>query len=132
MVQVLSALLGSGVRTVTIAGRRGPHQIMMTPKELGELMHLERASPRVDPADLPDEEDDAILEPGLRKSVTLLRGFAAIPESERGEKPIEIDFDMFASPTRFIGKDGKVAGVEVERTKVEAGRCVMPSRWVAA
>lgn len=120
----LSALLGSGVQTVTIVGRRGPHQIMMTPKELGELMHLERASPRVDPADLPDEEEDAILEPGLRKSVTLLRGFAAIPESERGEKPIEIDFDMFASPTRFIGKDGRVAGVEVERTKVESGRAI--------
>ncbi|MFN2100469.1 FAD-dependent oxidoreductase [Altererythrobacter sp. MF3-039] len=119
----LDALMGSGVRTVTIAGRRGPHQIMMTPKELGELMHLERATPRVDPDDLPEEEEDAILEPGLRKSVTLLRGFAAIPESERGEKPIEIDFDMFASPIRFVG-DCRVRGVEVERTKVEAGRAI--------
>jgi len=117
----LEALLAARIRTITIAGRRGPHQIMMTPKELGELMHLERASPRVDPQDLPAEADDAILEPGLRKSVTLLRGFAAIPESERSEKPIEIDFDMFASPVRFLG-EGKVTGIEVERTVVEAGR----------
>ena len=58
-----------------ILGRRGPHQIMMTPKELGELMHLSRAAPRVDPADLPAPEDDAILEPGLRKSVGHLRSF---------------------------------------------------------
>ncbi len=43
---------------VSILGRRGPHQIAMTPKELGELGHLERASPRVDPADLPDAGDD--------------------------------------------------------------------------
>jgi ferredoxin--NADP+ reductase len=119
----LEALRGSNVRTVTIVGRRGPHQIMMTPKELGELMHLERATPRVDPADLPGVEDDAILEPGLRKSVGHLRSFAAIPESERADKAIEIDFDMFASPVRIVG-EGKVEGVEVERTKVEAGRAV--------
>ena len=38
---------------------------MMTPKELGELAVLERASPRVDQDDLPDEEEDMLLEPGL-------------------------------------------------------------------
>ena len=119
----LEPLKASNIRTVTIVGRRGPHQIMMTPKELGELMHLERATPRVDPADLPEIGEDAILEPGLRKSVAHLRSFAAIPESERADKAIEIDFDMFASPTRLIG-DGKVAGVEVERTTVDAGRAV--------
>ncbi len=119
----LDALRSSNLRTITIVGRRGPHQIMMTPKELGELMHLERASPRVDPADLPDEADDAILEPGLRKSVTHLRSFAAIPESERADKAIEIDFDMFASPVRLVG-ESRVEGVEVERTVVEAGRAI--------
>jgi ferredoxin--NADP+ reductase len=119
----LDALRGSNIRTVTIVGRRGPHQIMMTPKELGELMHLERATPRVDPADLPELGEDAILEPGLRKSVSHLRSFAAIPESERADKAIEIDFDMFASPVRIVG-EGQVAGVEVERTRVEAGRAV--------
>ncbi|MGX7925904.1 FAD-dependent oxidoreductase [Tsuneonella sp. HG094] len=120
----LQALRGSTISTVTIVGRRGPHQIMMTPKELGELMHLERASPRVDPADLPDVAEDAFLEPGLRKSVTHLRAFAAIPESARADKAIEIDFDMFASPIRLLGEGGKVTGVEVERTAVEAGRAV--------
>ena len=119
----LDALRGSNIRTVTIVGRRGPHQIMMTPKELGELMPLERASPRVDPADLPAVEEDAILEPGLRKSVSHLRSFAAIPESERADKAIEIDFDMFASPVGLVG-EGKVEGVDVERTQVEAGRAV--------
>ncbi|MGN3973366.1 FAD-dependent oxidoreductase [Tsuneonella sp. SYSU-LHT278] len=119
----LDALRSSQIRTITIVGRRGPHQIMMTPKELGELMRLERASPRVDPGDLPDVDEDAFLEPGLRKSVAHLRSFAAIPESERADKPVEIDFDMFASPVRLVGQD-RVTGVEVEKTKVEAGRAV--------
>ena len=72
----LDALDGSAIRTVTILGRRGPHQIAMTPKELGELGHLEAAVPVIDPADFPPVEADEPLEPGLRKSVTLLRGFA--------------------------------------------------------
>ncbi|MCF8881522.1 FAD-dependent oxidoreductase [Erythrobacter sp. SN021] len=120
----LEALRESNIETISILGRRGPHQIMMTPKELGELLHLDRASPHVDNADLPPLEDDAFLEPGVRKSVTLLRDFAAIPENIHGEKPIAIEFDFFANPKAIVSEGGKVAGVEVERTKVEAGRAV--------
>ncbi|MBO6641590.1 FAD-dependent oxidoreductase [Altererythrobacter sp.] len=119
----LQTLLSSNIRSITILGRRGPHQIMMTPKELGELAVLERASPRVDRDDLPEEEEDMVLEPGLRKSVNHLRSFAAIPESVHAEKPIEIHFDMFASPRAFEG-DGKVQRVLVERTEVKQGRAV--------
>jgi adrenodoxin-NADP+ reductase len=113
------ALAKSGIEHVTILGRRGPHQIAMTPKELGELGHLARAAPRVDPADLPDEAEDAFLEPGQRKSVTHLRSFAGIPEAFRAEKPVEIEFDFFASPKAILG-EGRVSGVEVERTQLDA------------
>src|SRR6188474_3400029 len=73
----LEALDQSAVQTVTILGRRGPHQISMTPKELGELGHLEAATPVVDPADFPPVEADEALEPGHRKSITILREFGA-------------------------------------------------------
>ena len=49
----LEALDRSAIQTVTILGRRGPHQISMTPKELGELGHLEAATPVVDSRRLP-------------------------------------------------------------------------------
>ncbi|OJW73539.1 MAG: pyridine nucleotide-disulfide oxidoreductase [Sphingomonadales bacterium 63-6] len=117
----LDILQQSRIERIVILGRRGPHQIMMTPKELGELAALERASPRVDPGDLPDAGEDVLLEPGLRKSVTHLRSFAAIPESIHAEKPIEIEFDFFASPKSLIG-DGRLEAIEVERTEVKAGR----------
>ena len=119
----LDALDRSKIGKVVILGRRGPHQIMMTPKELGELGHLSRACPRVDPADLPEIGEDALLEPGMRKSVTHLRGFAAIPESHRADMAIEVEFDFFAAPLALEG-EGQVAGVTVERTKVAAGRAV--------
>ncbi len=111
----LTALRTSRIRAIHLLGRRGPHQIAMTPKELGELGHLERASPRVDPADLPDVGDDAMLEPGQRKSVTHLRNFAANPVA----KPITIEFDFFAMPVAIEG-DGRVERVIVERTRLDA------------
>ena len=115
----LHALEKSKISRIVILGRRGPHQIAMTPKELGELAHLERACPRVDPTDLPAEDEDLFLEPGQRKSVTHLRGFAAIPEQFRADKPVEIDFDFFASPQAILGDDG-VTGIKVERTTLDA------------
>ena len=120
----LDALRNSSLESVTILGRRGPHQIMMTPKELGELMQLERASPQVESADLPPLDDDAVLEPGMRKSVTLLREFAAIPPNIHGEKPIAIEFDFFASPKAIDVTDCRATAVVVERTVVEAGRAI--------
>ena len=109
------ALQASAVTTVTIVGRRGPHQIGMTPKELGELGHLERAAPRVDPADLPPVDADAALEPGQRKSVTHLRDFADNPR----DKPSEIIFDFFAKPVAVEG-EGRAQRLIVERTALDA------------
>jgi NADPH-dependent glutamate synthase beta subunit-like oxidoreductase len=112
----LDALETAGVKRISVLGRRGPHQIAMTPKELGELGHLERATPFVDPADLPPLDDDALLEPGMRKSVTHLRSFAA---SVAAPKDIAIDFDFFAMPVAVEG-DGRVERLIVERTKLDA------------
>jgi NADPH-dependent glutamate synthase beta subunit-like oxidoreductase len=112
----LEALDKSAIRTVTILGRRGPHQIAMTPKELGELGHLEAASPVVDPADFPPVEADDALEPGHRKSITILRDFAAT--SPDPAKPKRMVFDFFAKPLRIEG-EGTAERIVVERTELD-------------
>jgi NADPH-dependent glutamate synthase beta subunit-like oxidoreductase len=114
----LEALDDAKTEQITFLGRRGPHQIAMTPKELGELGHLARATPRVEASDLPDIGEDALLEPGMRKSVTHLREFAAIPESLRGDKDISVDFDFFAAPVAIEG-NGKVERIVIERTALD-------------
>jgi len=119
----LDSLMTSNIRRIVMLGRRGPHQIMMTPKELGELGHLSRTAPRVDPDDLPELADDALLEPGIRKAVGHLRTFAAPPESDRADLPLQVEFDFFAAPRGLIG-DGKVRAMSVERTRIEDGRAV--------
>ena len=109
------ALGGHGITHITILARRGPHQIAMTPKELGELAHLARADALVDPADLPPADADAALDPGLRKSVGHLRSFATTVAG----KPIRLAFDFFAVPVAIEG-DGRVERVVVERTALAA------------
>ncbi len=111
----LDALEQSAIRTITLVGRRGPHQIAMTPKELGELGHLEAAVPHADPADFPDPAADAALDPGVRKSVAHLRDFATPHDA----KIKRIEFDFFAKPVRIEG-DGRAERLIVERTSLDA------------
>ncbi|RIX32322.1 FAD-dependent oxidoreductase [Sphingomonas edaphi] len=117
----LDALDGSNIRTITIVGRRGPHQIAMTPKELGELGHLAAAEADVEVADLPPGAADEALDPGARKSVAHLREFAA--HQDEG-KPKHIVFDFFARPVRIEG-EGRAERLVVERTALDGeGRSV--------
>lgn len=118
VIHALDALGTAATEEITILGRRGPHQIAMTPKELGELGHLARATVRVEKVDLPELGEDALLEPGIRKSVTHLREFAAIPEAFRADKSISINFDFFAAPVAVEG-DGQVERIRVERTRLD-------------
>ena len=110
----LESLDGSAITTITILGRRGPHQIAMTPKELGELGHLEATLPVVDLGDFPPAEADDALEPGQRKSVAILREFANI----RANKRKTMIFDFFAKPLRIEG-DGHAERLIVERTELD-------------
>ncbi len=119
----LDALAAARIERIVILGRRGPHQIAMTAKELGELGHLSRACPIVDPADLPAVAEDAALEPGQRKSVGHLRAFAERPQEDCAAKAIKVEFDFYAAPLAIQGGD-RVEAVTVERTRLEDGRAV--------
>lgn len=116
----LKVLAASQVRDIHIIGRRGPHQASFTTKEAGELGHLVRAHPIVRPGDFPPEADDAALDPGQRKMVTHLRGFAA---AERGDKPGTINFEFFRRPVAVEGH-GKAERLIVETTRLENGQAV--------
>lgn len=113
----LDVLVAARPRSITIVGRRGPQQIAMTPKELGELARLERAAVQVDPADLPPAASDEMLEPGQRKSVALLRDFAG--ERPHEDEAIPLRFAFFSMPVRIEG-EGRAERLVVERTRLGA------------
>lgn len=107
------ALQRSKVRDIHIVGRRGPHQVGFTPKELGEMGELERAAPVVNADDFPPAVADAALDPGLRKVVGFMREFAG--RAPRGDAPVRVHFHFFAKPVAVEG-EGKVERLAVERT----------------
>jgi NADPH-dependent glutamate synthase beta subunit-like oxidoreductase len=112
-----AALIHSQITDIHILGRRGPHQIHMSPKELGELVHLSRAAIHVDPQQLPPINEDASLDTRQRKAVTHLRNFAATPAS--GD--VRIHFDFYTKPIAIESNgDGRAARVIVERTRLNA------------
>ena len=119
----LRALEASKIERILILGRRGPHQIAMTPKELGELGELERATPVVQAVDLPEPQADEALDPGQRKSVAHLRAFAATAEEVRAVKPVSIEF-VFQVTTKALHGADRVEAIELERTRLAGGRSV--------
>jgi ferredoxin--NADP+ reductase len=74
----------------------------------------------VRPGDFPPESEDAALDPGQRKMVTHLRGFAGLP---RGDKPVTINFEFFRRPVAVEGH-GKAERLIVETTRLENGQAV--------
>ncbi|BBE32645.1 FAD-dependent oxidoreductase [Sphingosinicella microcystinivorans] len=115
----VDALGTSQVKLIRIVGRRGPHQVSFTPKEVGEMGELARASPVVDPAAFPPVEEDEALEPGLRKVVATLRAFAATAPDP--DKPVRVYFDYFLRPVEVLG-EGRVEALRLERTRLVEGR----------
>jgi|TARA_R100000501_G_scaffold12618_1_gene23285 ferredoxin--NADP+ reductase len=107
------ALGTSRITHIHIVGRRGPHQVSFTPKELGEMGRLERAAAVADPAAFPPETEDEALDPGQRKVVGFLREFAG----NAADKPVTVSFDFFTRPVAIEG-DLAVEGIEVERTRL--------------
>ena len=109
------ALAKSNIRDIHILGRRGPHQVGFTPKELGEMGELERATVGANFANFPPAEADAALDPGLRKVVGILRDFAA--REPRPDAAVRIHFHFLAKPVAVEGQD-RVERLLVERTRL--------------
>ena len=118
----LDALAASRIERIVLLGRRGPHQIMMTPKELGELGELERAAPHVAPADLPTPEEDAILEPGLRKSVATCAPSPRRPSISAPRSRSTIEFAFLSRAQGLASASGKVEAIEIEKTRLVHGQ----------
>jgi ferredoxin--NADP+ reductase len=120
----VEAFRRSGVREVVVLGRRGPAQAAFTNPELLELGDLARADVVVDPADV---ELDAASEAWLasdaadktaRRNVEILREFAARGPNGKSHRVV---LRFLTAPVEILeGADGRVAGVCVERTRIEA------------
>ncbi|HET8724183.1 MAG TPA: FAD-dependent oxidoreductase [Anaeromyxobacteraceae bacterium] len=112
----LEALSRSRIREVFVLGRRGPAQASFTAGELEELGEMEAADPVVDPAQVADA--GAAAADSRKGTLDLLRAYASRTPRE-GTRRLHLRF--LASPVEVIaGADGGVAGLSVERNRLEA------------
>ena len=123
----LEALRNSRVREVYILGRRGPEQASFTPPELKELGEMEDVDPIVAPGELagcviPETPGNTQQE----KNLKILQSFAT---RQPGTKTKKLHLSFRVSPTEVIaGADGKVAGLALEKNRLE----VRPDGTVSA
>ena len=123
----LEALRNSQVREVYILGRRGPEQASFTPPELKEFGEMEDVDPIVAPEELagcaiPETAGSSQQE----KNLKILQSFAT---RQNGDKTKKLYLRFLVSPTEIIaGADGKVAGLVLEKNRIE----IQPDGTVSA
>ncbi len=114
----LEALASSKVEDIYLLGRRGPAQAAFTNPEIKEVGELEEADVVVSARDMIlDEHSTKQVDADrlARKKIDILRGYA---EKEVIGKRKRMHFRFLTSPTKIVGEDGRVIGVETVRNEL--------------
>jgi ferredoxin--NADP+ reductase len=114
---VLDALRRSGVRDVHVLVRRGPQHVRFTPAELRQIGELAHADVLV--------HDDGLLAAGVpepedrrqRQNLGMLRAWAG---GTGTGAPRRIHLRFLRTPVEVLGRDGRVSGIVVERSVLDA------------
>ena len=122
--EALLALRKSKVNSVVLLGRRGPAQAAFSPKEIKEIGALETADLVIDKAEVTLDplsaewlENEAA--PSAKKNVAYLEE-AANASSEGAPGNCQILCRFLVSPTEFLGEDGKLNQVRIEKNELQA------------
>jgi len=116
---VYEGLKASPVTDVHVFGRRGPAQVKFSPLELREALHIEGVQSIVIEDEFQyDEGSEAAIASSnqIRVMVKTLEQLKDNPQ-EPQERRLHLHF--FSSPQEILGEDGKVAGIRIEKTKLD-------------
>ena len=113
--EIIDALAASGIREVSMLGRRGPHDAKFTTVELRELGELPGVDVVVDPRDL-EGIDPAALDGPTKRNLDVLREFSARP---RTGAPRTLHLRFYARPDAIAGT-AAVESLRIERTAYDA------------
>ena len=116
---VLASLAAKTVTDVHVLGRRGPAYTAFTTKELRELGQLSGVDLVVNAADLHlDESSQAVVgrDKVAARNLAVLTEWAARTPTAADRR---VHFHFWTRPVRVLGP-GRVSGVEVERTRINA------------
>ena len=124
---VYQGLKASPVTDVHVFGRRGPAQVKFSPLELREALHVEGVQAIVYDEDFQyDEGSQTAIDSNnqIRVMVKTLEDLRENP-AEPQERRLHLHF--FSSPKEILGVEGKVSGINFERTELDGTGRVKPT-----
>ena len=124
---VYQGLRASQATDVHVFGRRGPAQVKFSPLELREAVHLEDVDTIVYDEDFQYDEGSQKAIDSNNQTRVMVKTLEDLRANEVTGAKRRLHLHFFSAPVEILEKDGKVAGIKIERTKLDGTGNVKPT-----
>jgi len=124
---VYQGLLASQATDVHVFGRRGPAQVKFSPLELREAVHMEGVDTIVYDEDFQFDEGSQKAIDSNNQTRVMVKTLEELRSNEITGAKRRLHLHFFSAPVEVLDKDGKVAGIKIERTKLDGTGNVKPT-----
>jgi len=124
---VYQGLVASQATDVHVFGRRGPAQVKFSPLELREAVHIEGVDTIVYEEDFQYDEGSQKAIDSNNQTRVMVKTLEELRSNEITGAKRRLHLHFFSAPVEILDKDGKVAGIKIERTKLDGTGNVKPT-----
>jgi ferredoxin--NADP+ reductase len=124
---VYQGLRVSQATDIHVFGRRGPAQVKFSPLELREAVHLEDVDTIVYDEDFQYDEGSQEAIDSNNQTRVMVKTLEDLRSNEITGAKRRLHLHFFSSPSEILEKDGRVAGIRIERTKLDGTGNVKPT-----
>lgn len=124
---VYQGLRASQATDVHVFGRRGPAQVKFSPLELREAVHIEGVDTIVYDEDFKYDEGSQQAIDSNNQTRVMVKTLEDLRGKEITGAKRRLHLHFFSAPVEILEKDGKVAGLKIERTELDGTGNVKPT-----
>jgi ferredoxin--NADP+ reductase len=124
---VYQGLRASQATDVHVFGRRGPAQVKFSPLELREAVHIEGVDTIVYDEDFQYDEGSQKAIDSNNQTRVMVKTLEELRSNEITGAKRKLHLHFFSAPVEILEKDGKVAGIKIERTQLDGTGNVRPT-----
>jgi ferredoxin--NADP+ reductase len=124
---VYQGLRASQATDVHVFGRRGPAQVKFSPLELREAVHLEDVDTIVYDEDFQYDEGSQEAIDSNNQTRVMVKTLEDLRSNQITGAKRRLHLHFFSAPVEILEKGGKVAGIKIERTKLDGTGNVKPT-----
>ena len=124
---VYQGLRASKATDVHVFGRRGPAQVKFSPLELREAVHIEDVDTIVHDEDFQYDQGSQEAIDSNNQTRVMVKTLEDLRGNEVTGARRRLHLHFFSAPVEILEKDGMVAGIKIERTKLDGTGNVKPT-----